>query len=240
MHDFLLLAVLLGVLRNPHFQHHQHPWPWVVLRHLRTNFSSFRTRVLLRRVTLRSLSLSKSLAGLPLFSGDHFCMVSVTWGHNDVVGDRKSVEIHVQVSWRLPSLRSVSTHRPAPQARASVDFCGSPGRFLKPRFLRFITKASLPKILANSVCGVWGVFPLRSNSRFHVGALVSSPPHAPITPNVSSTVFGKCPLLFCCYQDVERRPSLKSQLPPLPFGKEEVSEIHASYTDGDFLFGNCS
>ena len=70
-------------------------------------------------MTLRSLSLSNSLPGLPLFSGDHFHMVSVTWGHNDVVGDRKSVEIHVQVSSRLPSLRSVSTH---PLRTASTCF----------------------------------------------------------------------------------------------------------------------
>ena len=86
------------------------------------NFSSFRTKVLLRRVTLRSLS--NSLAGLPLFSGDQFYMVSVAWGHipdqkENHVGDGKSVEIHVQVSWRLPSLRSVSTH---PLRTASTSF----------------------------------------------------------------------------------------------------------------------
>ena len=40
-HAFLLLAVLLGELRKLHFQNPQHPWPWVVLRHLRTSVVFF-------------------------------------------------------------------------------------------------------------------------------------------------------------------------------------------------------
>ena len=131
---------------------------------------------------------------------------------------------HTSPPHRKPELQSTSVE--AQEASSSLVFCDLSQKRHSQRFLQTLCVVCWAHLLSNQTLAfMW----------------VRSFPHLltlPLPKKHPQLLFGKCPLQFCYYQDVERRPSLKSQVPPLPFGKEEVPEIHASYACWLFVDGS--